>query len=101
MFKNQMNKNIERLDFEIGRFTDELMLEEDNAKREVIMEKLNKLIELRTKLEENRVKGSVKPMLISGAFSVASIALVLKYEEANVITSKAFGMATSMIRGSK
>lgn len=101
MFKNQMNKNIERLDFEISNFTEKLMGVENDQELNAIMDKLNRLIELRTKLEDNRTKGSVKPMLVSGAFGIASIALVLKYEEANVITSKAFGMATSMIRGSK
>jgi len=71
---------------------------------EAYSDKLNKLEELtkiRCQLAESKEKGSVKPIVVSGLLSIASVALILKYEETEVITSKAFGMATSLFKGSK
>jgi len=62
---------------------------------------LEELTKIRCQLVESKEKGSVKPIVVSGLLSIASVALILKYEETEVITSKAFGMATSMFRGGK
>lgn len=101
MFKKQLNRNIDILDGEINTHLEAMTLLTDETERELAMSKLEQLTDLRTKLEDNRTKGSIKPLVVSGAFGLASVALVLKYEETGVITSKAFNMATSMIRGSK
>jgi predicted RNase H-like nuclease (RuvC/YqgF family) len=72
------------------------------ASDEVYTAKMNKLEELtkvRSLLSEAKVKESNAPAIITGVIGLSAIALVLKHEEANVITSKAFSIATSMFRG--
>lgn len=101
MFKKQLSKNIDSLDLQIGNALEVVANADDEIEREKALAKIEKLTELRVQLEDNRVSKSVKPAIISGLFGIASVALVLKYEETDVITSKAFSMATSMIRGSK
>lgn len=101
MFNKDVNRNIKKIDEAIGKLQDELLVEEDEVKYEQLMLKIESLTDLRVKLNESKEQSSVKSALISGAFGIASIALVLKYEETEVITSKAFGMATSIFRGSK
>jgi hypothetical protein len=63
--------------------------------------KLEALTKVRTQLAESRTLASVKPVVVSGLLSIASVAIVLKYEETGVITSKAFDMAKGMFRGGK
>lgn len=63
--------------------------------------KLEELTKTRCQLEESKVKDSVKPIVTSGLLSIASVVVILKYEKTEVITSKAFGIATSMFRGNK
>lgn len=102
MFKKQLTKNIKDLDLKISKLTNELEeLEGDENNYDSKMNKLEKLIELRCKLSESKVNNSVKPLIVSGLFGLTSVVVVLKYEQTEVITSKAFNMATSMFRGSK
>lgn len=103
MFKKQITVNIEDLDSKIGVLTKELEEIEDEEEYEIAVSKIDSLVELRTKLAKSKADGrvSVKPVVISGLFGLASVLVVLKYEERDVITSKAFNMATSMFRGSK
>lgn len=101
MFKKKIVKNIDNLDLKINKLTTQLALAEVTEDVDKTLAELNSLVELRCKLEENRGANSIKPAIVSGIFGVASIALVMKYEEAGVITSKAFNIATGMIRGSK
>jgi hypothetical protein len=72
------------------------------ASDEVYTAKMNKLEELtkiRSLLSEAKVKESNVPAVISGVIGLSAILLVLKHEEANIITSKAFSIATKMFRG--
>lgn len=101
MFKRQLTVNIKDLDLKIGKLNKELETMEDDEKYEMTLVKLTELIDLRCKLSESKDNGSVKAVVISGLFGMASLIAVLKYEEKDVITSKAFSMATSMFRGSK
>ena len=101
MFRRQVTINIKDLDLQIGKLNQELILEEDDDKYNTIIEKIESLTELRCKLSESRVNGSLKPVVVSGLLGIASVVIVLKYEEADVITSKAFNMATSMFRGGR
>jgi hypothetical protein len=50
-------------------------------------------------LSEAKVNESNMPAVIGLVGSLSAILLVLKHEEANVITSKAFSIATKMFRG--
>lgn len=63
------------------------------------MNKLDELTKIRTMLSEAKVKESNAPAVISGVIGLSAILLVLKHEEANIITSKAFSIATKMFRG--
>lgn len=63
------------------------------------VKKLEDLTEIRCKLSEAKVKESNVPAIIGLAGSIAGIVLVLKHEQAEIITSKAFSMATKMFRG--
>lgn len=63
--------------------------------------KLEELTKVRCQLAESKVNASVKPIVVSGVLSIASLAIVLKYEEKEVITSKAYDMVKGMFRGGK
>ena len=87
------------MDLKIAKLTEELEELGDFKKIEETMVKLERLTELRCKLSESSKLGSVKPAVVTGLFGVVSMVMVLKYEEKDIITSKAFNMVTSMFRG--
>lgn len=63
-------------------------------------EQLTGLYELQFKIEEAQDKKKFKPdwnLLMNGALSLATILLVLNYEENNIITSKGWAIATKWI----
>lgn len=62
-------------------------------------QKLDDLTKIRCQLSDAKVKESNAPTIITGLVGLSAIVLVLKHEEANVITSKAFSIATKMFRG--
>lgn len=61
--------------------------------------KLEDLTNIRCQLSEAKVKESNVPVIISGVIGLGGILLVLKHEKAEIITSKAFSIATKMFRG--
>lgn len=63
------------------------------------MNKLDELTKIRSQLSEAKVNESNTPAVITGVIGLSAILLVLKHEEANIITSKAFSIATKMFRG--
>lgn len=101
MLRKQITVNIKELDLKIGKLSEELEGVEDEGKIMSIMQQLDKLTELRCKLSESKENNSIKPVVVSSLFGVASLLIVLKYEEKDVITSKAFNMLPSIFRGSK
>lgn len=99
MNKNkQLKANIEALDLEIGVLTTEL-IDAEGDKYITIMEKIDKLTTFRCKLVESKVSESYSKEIVGGIISIAGMVLVLKHEKAEVITSKAWTMATQMFRG--
>lgn len=101
MFKKQLTVNIEDLDLKIRILTEELALTEDDDKYNTIIGKIDKLTEIRCKLAESKVNGSLTPVVVSGLMGIASLVIVLKFEKAEIITSKAFNMVPNLFRGSK
>lgn len=99
MFKKQVNVNIKDLDVRIGQLNEELLELEDSEEIEKTIKQIEQLTDIRCKLSESNKLGSIKPVVVSGLFGVASMVMVLKYEEKDIITSKAFGMVTNMFRG--
>jgi predicted RNase H-like nuclease (RuvC/YqgF family) len=61
--------------------------------------KLEELTKVRCQLAEAKSKESKAPVIISGMFGLSAIGLVLYYEKTEIITSKAFSIATKMFRG--
>lgn len=105
-FKRQLTTNIEDLDTKIGKLAEELgTLESDDEaydeKYEMITQKMETLTDLRVKLKDSKVSGSVAPVVTSSLLGIASLVIVLKYEEKDVITSKAMSMLPSLFKGSK
>lgn len=103
MFKKQITVNIKELDLKIAKLNEELEeIEDDDDKYDSTMDKMKRLTELRCKLFESKNTNSVKPLVVTGLFGIASTLVVLYYEDKEVIiTSKAFNIATSMFRGGK
>lgn len=91
MIKNQNSDNILRLDLEIAKLQSEL----DNVEGEQydkLLEKLESVVNLRVVLAESKTKTSILPSVISGIAQVGSLLLVLHFEKADAVTSKAFNM---------
>lgn len=63
------------------------------------VKKLEDLTNIRCQLSEAKVSESNVPAIISGVVGITGILLVLKHEKAEIITSKAFSIATKMFRG--
>lgn len=104
--KKQLTTNIEDLDTKISKLSEELetleLDQEDYQERyEMITQKMETLTDLRCKLAESQVNGSIKPIVASSLLGIASLVIVLKYEEKDVITSKAISMLPGMFRGGK
>lgn len=99
MFNKQLKKNIKDLDAQIQSLIEELFAAEDVEEHGEILKRIDELTEVRNKLSHDKVNESHAGAIISGALGIASMAMVLKFEKADIITSKAFGMATSMFRG--
>lgn len=90
----EMDKQIE----ELTKVVMNLRRDEEYSDK---MKRLEELTKVRCQLQESNVNGSVKPVVVSGLLSIASIAIVLKYEETDVVVSKGFDIAKGMFKGSK
>jgi broad-specificity NMP kinase len=104
--KRQVTANIDELDKKIGELAVELgELETDSdtyqEDYEMITQKMETLTDLRVKLKTSKVDGSIVPVVTSSLLGIASLIIVLQYEDENVITSKAIGMLPNLFRGSK
>lgn len=97
MFKKQIKVNIENLDVMISELQEELK-ELKGEEYQDALQRVDALVETRCKLAESSDKGSIKTALVSGAFSIASILIVLKYEEKDIITSKAYQLVPKMFK---
>jgi predicted RNase H-like nuclease (RuvC/YqgF family) len=88
----ELDRQIEELAKMIG------FLESDEVYTETL-HKLDELTKVRCQLAEAKVKESNAPVIITSLVGLSAIALVLHYEKAEIVTSKAFGIATKMFRG--
>lgn len=97
--KKKLKANIEAVDKEIGEILTKLESLEAGDDYDKQMETMEKLIKVRDILSNNKVNESYKKEIIAGAISIAGMVLVLRYERADVIATKAFSMATNLFRG--
>lgn len=98
LFNRQLKDNIEEIDQHIYNCSVKLNEVEDDDEHRIILEKLERLIELRDRLTQTKIKDSHTETIISGILGVTSIVLVLHYEKHDVITSRAFDMARNLFR---
>lgn len=96
--KKQLHKNINAIDVEIGVLSEELIDSKDNT-YDAITAKIDKLAEIRSKLIESKVNDSYSKEIVSGVIGILGMVLVLKHEKTDIITSKAYAMATKLFRG--
>lgn len=96
--KTKLQENIDALDIEIGVLTKELV-DSKGDDYEEISSKIERMTEIRASLANDKVTGSYSKEIISGAVAIAGLVLVLKHEKTDIITTKAFSMATKLFRG--
>lgn len=99
MFNKQLNANIKEIDTQIAKLMVELDAVVEDNEYEMILMKIDDLAKLRDKLSTNKVNESYSKEIVSGVIGMAAIVVVLKHEKADIITSKAFGIATKLFRG--
>lgn len=99
--RKQVTINIAELDKKIGILNKELDEAKDKDEYYETVLKIEQLADLRIKLAASRDNNSVKSVVVGGALSLASLIVVLQFEDENVITTKAFNMIPSLFKGSK
>lgn len=96
----QVSKDvITEIDGQILELAKELVdIELDNAYLSK-MNHLDDLTKIRNQLMENVGKNSIIPAVTQGVIGISALVIMLKYEEKDVITSKAVSMVMGMFRG--
>ena len=95
-----MNKNVKALDVRIKELVLELeKYEKGTPKYNDIADSINKLVEARKGLVPVETPGAKLNIntIVTSVFGVIGIMLVTNYEKDDIITSKAFNMASRMI----
>lgn len=98
MFNKQIKMNVDKLDLMIGKLLYELDDIEEGTDYELALQRIEALTQLRTDMGSSKQSESNKAAIITGAVQIASILVVLQYEKANVVTSKAYSIATGMFK---
>lgn len=96
---NEKSDTVVVIDEQIEELTRMVINLESDEVYTAKLNKLEELVKLRGQLSEAKVRESNAPAIISLIGSVGAIVLVLKHEQAEIITSKAFSIATKMFRG--
>lgn len=98
MFNKKLKANLKAIDVKIGNLIEELSETEKQEEQEMILVKIDDLTKIREKLSNNKVSESYSKELISGAIGLTSMVLVLRFEKADIITSKAFGLVPNLFK---
>lgn len=99
---NTVKKHIKVVDGQIKSLFYELSeLDSDSEDYENVLQHIDKLVEIRQDLTENRMEtkfgGVDVNTIVNGGISIASILAIMKYEKAEIITTKAWSLATRML----
>lgn len=94
--KRTLKKIEERISVLVEKLNDGEMTVET---REDTERQIDQLIGFRNELSKGKESKVWVAPVISGVFSMSGILLVLYFEKADIITTKAFNMATRMIKG--
>lgn len=90
--------NVKDLDNKIGELLEIYESTEDEVERAELMDEIERLTDIRVKLKASKEEGSNSGLWVSGALSIATVVLIMKYEETDIITTKAFNIATRIFR---
>lgn len=101
MFKKTVTLNVEYLDTKISLLISELDSDLSADEYRDTVSKLDSLVKLRSDLANSRDRESMLPIVVSGLIQSIGIFAVLHYEKTDVVTSKAFNMATNLFKGSR
>lgn len=93
-----IGQNIRDLDNQIGELLSKYEQTEGEVEKTVIFEEIEALTNIRLELKASKVEGSTAGVWVSGAISIATVVLIMKYEETDVIATKAFNIATRIFR---
>lgn len=101
MIKNM--KNVKVIDERIEELLEQhaALSGSSEGRSEQVLKELKELTDIRKTLKttnEGKVLGISKDVLITSGVSIFTAMLVLKYEEENIITSKAWQMVGKLIR---
>lgn len=99
MFNKQLKANIKAMDKHIGKLMQELVVEPHSDTYEEIQSKIDDMTKVRTQMSESIARESNSKEVLTGVIGLVATTVVLKHENLNVITSKAFSLATKMFRG--
>lgn len=102
MKNQQVAKHIEGIDKEISRLTSELSTYDAQGGRyREVAHNIEELCNVRERLvkgsQADTFKGVSMDTIVSGAVSLASVLLILNFEKADIITSKAMSIATKWL----
>lgn len=93
-----IGQNIRDLDNQIGELLSKYEHTEEEIEKTGILEEIEALTNIRLELKASKVEGSSSSVWVSGAISIATVVLIMKYEETDVIATKAFNIATRIFK---
>ena len=97
---NRNRENIKRIDYEIGilmRMLDNSKLKEEDEKR--ILKRVDVLKDVRATLCGPPKDHTLLGVVLNGLFGLAGVLVILYFEKAEIITSKAWNMASRKLGG--
>ena len=99
MTKQLRKDTMEELDNEIKGLVEVLgNISADTDDYQVVADNLKRLTDIRESLKDEKRFEKIKPdTLVNGVISLASIMLILKHEKFDIITTKAFTVATRLL----
>lgn len=98
MFNNKVKQTVDGLDGQLETIVNKMaMTEPGTAEYASLTEQLKGLKDIRGDLKPAKLEKLKADTLVNGAVSIATVLLVLKYEKFDIVTSKAFGIATKLL----
>lgn len=98
MKNRQIKTVLYGVELQLEALTSELQeLQGTDERYKVVTERIADLVKIREDLKGRKVEGLKMDTIVNGVISIAGIVLVTKHEKLDIITSKAFGIATKLI----
>lgn len=98
MFNNKVKQTVDGLDGQLETIVNKMAMTEPGTEAYAsLTEQLKGLKDIRGDLKPAKLEKLKADTLVNGAVSIATVLLVLKYEKFDIVTSKAFGIATKLL----